>query len=552
MKVSTLSGQPFIDKLERDIPTWILGADEKTAQANLIRRTLDPGAPKYHDMGRSLALWSWQFRPVDPDTIRFLAGTTDIESHLPDPVRKIFNRTKGCFPASDSLEGLGQLLAEEQAKALRLILPALGNPDTGFHLLGSVWDSLLRLGRKDIPMAALETFPWPEDLLAVRDRLRAEWAFHHLAPEKALPLILELDPEIWGMWREFAAGELELRQGKTENAIKRLAALWKDFPHHPGLALKLHDLVHPLPQPKIDSGGVCILLYSWNKSDLLEKTIESLAHSDYGKARILVLDNGSSDGTAKMLDKMAALFPEDIFQTISLPVNIGAPGARNWLLSRPEAQDRKWAAFLDDDVILPKDWLSRLLSAASAFPKIGAVGCRIISADTPPSLQSADYNLLPPRGGVKTFQDFEENILVFDNCAGSLDMGLFTYRRPAMSVSGCCHLLNMKSVREAGGFDIRFSPTQFDDLERDMRSALSGYATVYAGDLAIRHVQHSSLAKATSAKAMAQVFGNKIKLEGKYDREQIQALSRNGLDVLWKDFRTKFDRLLKILALENA
>jgi hypothetical protein len=63
--------------------------------------------------------------------------------------------------------------------------------------------------------------------------------------------------------------------------------------------------------------------------------------------------------------------------------------------------------------------------------------------------------------------------------------------------------------------------------------------------VAIAHVQHSSLAKAKGAAAMGQVFGNKIKLEGKYAREAVDAAFRAGLDALWDDLGRKwraFDR----------
>jgi len=95
-------------------------------------------------------------------------------------------------------------------------------------------------------------------------------------------------------------------------------------------------------------------------------------------------------------------------------------------------------------------------------------------------------------------------------------------------------------LAELGGFDIRFSPTQFDDLDRDLRSAVAGHPAAYAGDVAIAHVQHSSLAKAKGPAATGQVLGNKIKLEGKHTREQMDAVFRAGLAALWQDLGRKW------------
>ncbi len=97
-----------------------------------------------------------------------------------------------------------------------------------------------------------------------------------------------------------------------------------------------------------------------------------------------------------------------------------------------------------------------------------------------------------------------------------------------------------------GGFDLRLSPTQFDDLERDIRANLAGVPVLYAGDLAVGHVQHSSLAKASTAAAVGQVVGNKVKLECLYSREQIQGLAADGLARLWEDLAAKERELSEI------
>ena len=90
---------------------------------------------------------------------------------------------------------------------------------------------------------------------------------------------------------------------------------------------------------------------------------------------------------------------------LHLPVNIGAPAARNWLLRQPEAEASAFAVFLDDDVVLPPRWLRRLLGAAQGNPEAGAAGCRIVSATPPPCLQSADYQLFAPANEARTFRD---------------------------------------------------------------------------------------------------------------------------------------------------
>ena len=49
-----------------------------------------------------------------------------------------------------------------------------------------------------------------------------------------------------------------------------------------------------------------------------------------------------------------------------------APAARNWLMHLPEVREACWAAYIDDDIHLPPDWLPRLGAAAARYPEAGA------------------------------------------------------------------------------------------------------------------------------------------------------------------------------------
>jgi len=101
-----------------------------------------------------------------------------------------------------------------------------------------------------------------------------------------------------------------------------------------------------------------------------------LATTRLGGSLVAVLDNGSTDHTPTVLAEAAGLFPTGRFLTVRLPVNVGAPGARNWLLSLPEVKARPFVAFLDDDAFPEADWLARLLDTAARYPRAGAIGLR--------------------------------------------------------------------------------------------------------------------------------------------------------------------------------
>lgn len=425
----------------------------------------------------------------------------------------------------------------------RHLMPRLANPTVALAWLALSWEKLLRIGNADLPHSLLHVAALDDDLAPLKARLLAQWAMLFLPPEEATAHVLAVDDHLFGAWRAYALAQLALRGGQEEQGTRQLFGLWQHMAWHPQLTLKLRTLRAKTAPAPDDLSDTAVLLYSWNKADLLGDTLDSLAVCDLRGARVFVLDNGSTDHMAARIAKAAKLFPEGQFQSLTLPVNVGAPAARNWLLSLPEVRACTYAAFLDDDVIIPPNWLTHLRSAAEQT-RASVIGCRVTSAQSPRTVQSADYHLLPPTDSVKTFVDYPEKVMVFESCANDFDLGLYTYARPATSVSGCCHLLSLESVRQCGDFDIRFTPTQFDDLERDLRLGCANMDIHYAGDLNIRHIQHSSLAKAQSLKSIGHVFGNKIKLEGKYDLEQIRSLQSRMATRLETDLREAEDELL--------
>jgi len=544
----TLSIAPpaLADKLRAVLPQWAMGLEEPGLARYLALTALSAGAAGSDaDMaacGAGLACWSWQRAPLDPARCGLVAHAQ------PDAPAGAFaaalSKKLAGGPDPDELAAL--LSTGDTALAVRLLLPRLRDPALGLSWLAPAWDALLRLGSADLAQAALAACVWTDGLAPLRARLAAEAAFLYAPAEaalSALDVLAAQDPAgLFAAYGAYLRAELLLRQGGAGRA--ELAGLYAAMPWHTHFCLKLHDLaLAPPVAAEQNTARAVILVYSWNKAALTRQTLEGLARTDYGGARILALDNGSTDGTGDAMQAAAALFPAGRLRVIRLPVNVGAPAARNWLLAQPEVQQSDFAVFLDDDVLLPGRWLRRLLGEAQARPQAAATGCRIVSATPPPCLQSADYQLFAPLNQARTVRDVPENVNVFDNCAGALDYGLFTYARPATHVSGCCHALRVALLPTLGGFDIRFSPTQFDDLDRDLRAAVAGHPAAYAGDVAIAHVQHSSLAKAKGPAAMGQVFGNKIKLEGKHTQADMDKAFRAGLDALWLDLRGKAQAL---------
>jgi GT2 family glycosyltransferase len=548
---------PLQPEFRRHFSGWHLGMGQAGSLAGFLPGLFRLGAenPGCKNAALGMALWAFQAHPLAPNLAAW--GVRGLKEGLTvgDAAARAMLAAASAAPLDDSdteaMDTWYELARQDdRSLILRFLAVVLGDPGKGLSWLGHVWQDCIHLGMPEIPAAALDLVPWPDAALPLRQRMEADRAFHCLPPDTALSVVEGLDPDIWGLWRAYAGGELLLRMGRKGEAKGPLTALWKAIPWHVNLTLKLFDLFNP-PQPgdPADTDSVAVLVYSWNKADLLADTLDSLLASDIGQARVFALDNGSTDHTAEVLEKARQVFGPDRFHVETLPINVGAPAARNWLLSLDGVKSAKWAAFLDDDIVLPADWLLRLLGAAKGKDGLGAVGCRITAAFPPYGLQSADYNIFPTPPAPTRPGELPNRVQVFDNCAGSLDTGLFTYTRPCLSVSGCCHMVSLASIEKTGGFDLRYTPSQFDDLDRDLRAGLESMPALYVGDLAIRHVQHSSLAKSRTARQIGQVMGNKFKLDTKYSDEELIRLAQTNQALLWSDLGQKCAFLVDRLGL---
>lgn len=288
------------------------------------------------------------------------------------------------------------------------------------------------------------------------------------------------------------------------------------------------------------SGKAMILLYSWNKADALDETLASLAESERSESKILVLNNGSSDDTASVLTRWQEALGQQSFGTISLPVNVGAPAARNWLMALPECREADWLAYLDDDVALPKDWLAKLGGAVKSYPEAGVWGCKVVEYAEPGTTQSSDWHVLPSPRESRTAPWI--NFQVSELQKQVRDEQQYSYMRPCVSVTGCCHLFSRKQLEQCGEFDLRFSPSQFDDIDHDLRRALSGKMAVYQGHLKVRHMKKVGGSHSSPALSEASL-GNMYKLYHKYTDAMVKTISENNYQAIRQDLHRKLDFL---------
>lgn len=121
-----------------------------------------------------------------------------------------------------------------------------------------------------------------------------------------------------------------------------------------------------------------VVIPTMNKQRLLERTLGALRQQDLGDQAwdIVVVNDGSTDGTAALLETLAADEPR--LKVVSPPRNVGRARARN--LGWRHATGR-WVLFLDDDILAPQGLLKAHLDVLRTGDDVGTIGHAVTAPD---------------------------------------------------------------------------------------------------------------------------------------------------------------------------
>ena len=127
-----------------------------------------------------------------------------------------------------------------------------------------------------------------------------------------------------------------------------------------------------------------VLIPTWNGKDLLRACLDSLARQSWKDFEVVVADNGSSDGTAAMLEEEFAWV-----RVVALARNLGfACGVQ----AAYDAARGDLIVLLNNDTEAAPSWLEELVTAAADHPDAASFACKILLLGDPERLHSAgDY-----------------------------------------------------------------------------------------------------------------------------------------------------------------
>ncbi|NDV21715.1 glycosyltransferase [Desulfovibrio sp. JC022] len=490
------------------------------------------------DLGVDMLLAAWESSPLDGQLASNLLAINKQLSFLPAPLVETMSLIATNSAIPENLGYLQRLVSrDDKDKLLDYLSKQTEREPENLFWLSHLLDLAFFLGRHEVASAALSR-DWPTSMNMVLNKYAGDIAFCSGDYGQAETIYSDTSGGALILGENLLRlAESVDRMGRRDEAM----ILWRDRmtarPWQVNTWFKVYERLLGSGGADMLGGQVAVCLYTFNKADDFDATMSSLAESPLDNVHIFALDNGSSDHTSDVMARWQDRLG-DRFRRIDLPVNVGAPAARNWLKNMNELKLYDYVAYLDDDALIPADWQAHFSAAVESYPDAGVWGCKVVNEDQQEVIQHADLHLR------ETPADFEDVLRSFefaylDPYNQDLDYGQFDYCRPCVSVTGCFHLFRQSVLEQSGDFDLRYSPTQYDDLDHDLMLAVAGKSAVYQGTLQVKHKRKSGSAAAISRAARGSGAGNVIKLESKYEARDVAAIIARDTERLENDFTEK-------------
>jgi GT2 family glycosyltransferase len=183
---------------------------------------------------------------------------------------------------------------------------------------------------------------------------------------------------------------------------------------------------------------VTVVVVNCNGAAETLKCLMSVSTSDPLPERVVLVDNGSTDGTRDMIEQeYSSAVP---LTALWLPTNVGLAEARN---RAAESVTTPFIAFLDNDTVVSATWLKAALETLDAF-SADCVQCTLLLATDQTRLDSVGY-LLGPFG-------FPRHIVR----PGAIDTPEHRLPRLLFGVKAAAMVIRRRALERAGGFDPAF------------------------------------------------------------------------------------------------
>jgi GT2 family glycosyltransferase len=219
----------------------------------------------------------------------------------------------------------------------------------------------------------------------------------------------------------------------------------------------------------------CIVV-NWNRRELLRACLQSLARQDYADIEIIVVDNGSTDGSVELCED--GFLPR--VRLIRNSENRGFCAANNQGIA---AASGEFIALLNNDAEADPGFLTALVRLFEGRLDLGMAASKIVVWEDPGLIDKAGH-LIYPDGQNR------------GRGTGERDLGQFDRVEEVLWPDGCAALYRKSMLDQIGGFDEDLF-AYGDDAELGLRARIAGWQCLYTPHAVARHHRGSTLGLAS-------------------------------------------------------
>jgi hypothetical protein len=232
---------------------------------------------------------------------------------------------------------------------------------------------------------------------------------------------------------------------------------------------------------------IFVVVLNWNgKKDTLEclDSLEKIVVKDY-KLFVLVVDNGSVDGSVKLFQKIK--FKNGGLEIIENKENLGFAGGNNRGIRHAIKQGADYILILNNDIVVDKNIIVEFLKTVSQKKKAGLVSPKIYfykgfefhkKRYSRKELGKVIWSV----GG----QIDWKNVYSTNRGVDEVDKGQFNLEREIDFATGACVFCSAEALREVGYFDEKYF-LYLEDVDLSLRMRKAGWRILYTPQGSVWH-----------------------------------------------------------------
>ncbi len=236
------------------------------------------------------------------------------------------------------------------------------------------------------------------------------------------------------------------------------------------------EIQHRMNQGTENLTSIVILAY--NQLEYTKQCLESVRRNTHQPYELVIVDNGSMDGTPAYLHEFKASWekshdtidPCQAVKVICHDRNLGYAAGNN---SGIEASEGAYVCILNNDIVVAPGWLEYMTQVAESDPRIGIVGPMSNNVSGSQRVPSVPYDQ-------DTLEGMEEFAAKWTGeCGPKL--------QNALRLVGFCMLIKRPVIDMIGGLDTRFGLGNYEDDDFCIRASIAGFHHAIACESFVHH-----------------------------------------------------------------